>query len=223
MNIIERFMQYIRFDTQSNPETGLTPSSPGQMIFARSLADELKKIGMQEVKLDHNGYLMATLPSNIEKNVPVIGFIAHLDTSPDISGRNVNAHVVVNYDGRDIELNDEKSIYLSPEDFPELKQYIKQDLIVTDGTTLLGADDKAGIAEIVTAMEYLLSHKEIKHGKVRIAFTPDEEIGKGADRFDVKRFGAEWAYTVDGGEIGEFEYENFNAATAKITVKGRNL
>ena len=223
MNIIERFIRYIGFDTQSNTETGLTPSTPGQMLFAKELAAELKRIGLKEVKLDSNGYLMATLPSNIDTEVPVIGFIAHMDTSPEMSGRNVKARVIVKYDGKDILLNEKENIILSPKDFPELKKYIKQDLIVTDGTTLLGADDKAGIAEIVTAMEYLLTHPEIKHGKIRIAFTPDEEIGMGAHRFDVGKFGAEWAYTVDGGEIGELEYENFNGANAKITIRGRNV
>ena len=223
MNIIERFIRYIGFDTQSNTETGLTPSTPGQMLFAKELAAELKRIGLKEVKLDSNGYLMATLPSNIDTEVPVIGFIAHMDTSPEMSGRNVKARVIVKYDGKDILLNEKENIILSPKDFPELKKYIKQDLIVTDGTTLLGADDKAGIAEIVTAMEYLLTHPEIKHGKIRIAFTPDEEIGMGAHRFDVGKFGAEWAYTIDGGEIGELEYENFNGANAKITIRGRNV
>jgi tripeptide aminopeptidase len=223
MNLIERFIRYVSFDTQSDTETGLTPSTPGQMLFARELAGELKKIGMSEVKLDQNGYLTATLPSNVDKKVPVIGFIAHIDTSPDMSGKNVNARVVVKYDGKDIILNQKENIILSPTEFPELKKYIKQDLIVTDGTTLLGADDKAGVTEIITAMEYLITHPEIKHVKIRIAFTPDEEIGKGAHKFDVEKFGADWAYTMDGGEIGELEFENFNAALAKITIKGRNV
>jgi len=223
MNLIERFMKYIGFDTQSNPETGLTPSTPGQVYFAKELVAELKKIGLQEVKLDPNGYVTATLPANTDKEVPVVGFIAHIDTSPDMCGKNVNARVIVKYNGKDIILNEKEKIILSPKEFPELKKYIKQDLIVTDGTTLLGSDDKAGIAEIITAMEYLIQHPEIKHGKVRIAFTPDEEIGKGTHKFDVKKFNADWAYTVDGGEIGELEYENFNAALAKITIKGRNV
>ena len=223
MNLIERFMKYIGFDTQSNPETGLTPSTPGQVYFAKELVAELKKIGLQEVKLDPNGYVTATLPANTDKEVPVVGFIAHIDTSPDMCGKNVNARVIVKYNGKDIILNEKEKIILSPKEFPELKKYIKQDLIVTDGTTLLGSDDKAGIAEIITAMEYLMQHPEIKHGKVRIAFTPDEEIGKGTHKFDVKKFNADWAYTVDGGEIGELEYENFNAALAKITIKGRNV
>ena len=223
MNIIERFIRYIGCDTQSNPDTGLTPSTPGQILFAKELAAELKQIGMKEIKIDTNGYLMATLPATTNKKVPVIGFIAHMDTSPDMSGKNVKARVVVKYDGKDILLNEKEKIILSPKDFPELKKYTNQDLIVTDGTTLLGADDKAGIAEIITAMEYLITHPEIEHGKVRIAFTPDEEIGKGAKKFDVKKFGAEWAYTIDGGETGELEYENFNAAAALITIKGRNV
>ncbi|MCD7972290.1 MAG: peptidase T [Candidatus Azobacteroides sp.] len=223
MNIIERFIKYVGYDTQSNADTGLTPSTPGQILFAKELAAELKGIGLKEVKLDSNGYLMATLPSNTEEEVPAIGFIAHMDTSPDMSGKNVNARVIVKYDGKDIVLNQKENIILSPKDFPELKKYKNQDLIVTDGTTLLGADDKAGIAEIVTAMEYLISHPQIKHGKIRIAFTPDEEIGKGAEKFDVKKFGTKWAYTMDGGELGELEYENFNAAGAKITIKGRNV
>lgn len=223
MNIIERFIRYVGYNTQSNSDTGLTPSTPGQISFAKDLAVELKAIGMTEIKLDANGYLMATLPANTDKETPVIGFIAHLDTSPDMPGKNVNARVVVKYDGKDIILNEEEKIILSPKDFPELKKYKNQDLIVTDGTTLLGSDDKAGIAEIISAMEYLIAHPDIKHGKVRIAFTPDEEIGKGIQKFDVKKFGAEWAYTVDGGEIGELEYENFNAASAKVTIKGRNV
>ena len=223
MNLIERFMKYVGFDTQSNPETGLTPSTPGQILFAKELVAELKKIGLQEVKLDQNGYVMATLPANTDKKIPVVGFIAHIDTCPDMTGKNVNARVIIKYNGKDIILNEEENIILSPKKFPELKKYIKQDLIVTDGTTLLGADDKAGIAEIITAMEYLIQHPEIKHGKIRIAFTPDEEIGKGAHKFDVKKFNADWAYTLDGGEIGELEFENFNAASAKITIKGRNV
>lgn len=187
------------------------------------LAEELERIGLTEVTLDDNGYLMASLPSNIDKDVPVVGFIAHLDTSPDMSGRHVSPRIVKNYDGKDIVLCAEEDIVLKPSEFPELHHYIGQDLIVTNGKTLLGADDKAGIAEIVTAMEYLLKHPEIKHGKIRIAFNPDEEIGKGAHKFDVKAFGADWAYTMDGGEIGELEYENFNAAVARVTFKGRNV
>ena len=223
MNLTDRFLHYVSFDTQSDELTNMTPSTPGQMIFARELEKELKKIGMTEISLDENGYLMASLPSNIDKDVPVIGFIAHLDTSPDMSGRHVTPRIVKNYDGKDIVLCEEENVILKTSDFPEVLHYVGQDLIVTNGKTLLGADDKAGIAEIITAMEYLIQHPEIKHGKIRIAFTPDEEIGKGAHKFDVKKFGAQWAYTLDGGEIGELEYENFNAAVAKITFKGRNV
>lgn len=223
MNITDRFIKYTSFVTTSDPKTNLTPSTPGQMIFAQYLVDELKSIGLSEVELDSNGYIMATLPSNTDRIVPVIGFISHMDTSPDMTGRNVKARVVYNYDGNDILLNDEKVIVLETNRYPEIKNYIGQDIIVTDGTTLLGADDKAGLTAIVSAMEYLIAHPEIKHGKIRIGFTPDEEIGQGADHFDVAKFGAEWAYTIDGGEIGELEYENFNAAGAKITFKGLNV
>ncbi|GHT19651.1 peptidase T [Bacteroidia bacterium] len=223
MNITDRFLKYVSFHTTSDENTNLTPSTPGQMIFSKYLAEELKNIGLQTVALDSNGYLMATLPSNIDKPVPTIGFIAHVDTSPDASGKNINPSIIANYDGKDILLNKEKNIVLQTALYPEIEQYKGQDIIVTDGTTLLGADDKAGIAEIVQAMEYLLAHPEIKHGNVRIGFTPDEEIGQGADHFDVKKFNAEWAYTMDGGEIGELEYENFNAAGAKITFKGLNV
>lgn len=223
MHITERFLKYVSFHTTSDTETNLTPSTPGQLVFAKFLAEELASIGLSEIDLDKNGYIMATLPANTEKEIPVIGFISHLDTSPDMSGRNIKPRVVLNYDGNDILLNEEKVIILETTKYPEIKQYIGQDIIVTDGTTLLGADDKAGIAEIVTAMEYLIAHPEIKHGKIRIGFTPDEEIGQGADYFDVNKFGAEWAYTMDGGEIGELEFENFNAASAKITFKGINV
>ena len=223
MNVVERFLQYVKFDTQSDELTNMTPSTPGQMIFAQHLEKELHELGFEEITLDENGYLMATLPSNIDKEVPTIGFIAHLDTSPDMSGRHVNPRIVENYDGNDIILNTEKGVVLSPSEFPELMHYVGQDLIVTDGNTLLGADDKAGIAEIISAMVYLKEHPEIKHGKIRIAFNPDEEIGQGAHKFDVAHFGADWAYTMDGGEIGELEYENFNAAVAKVTFTGRNV
>ncbi|MBQ7823595.1 MAG: peptidase T [Bacteroidaceae bacterium] len=223
MNVVDRFLSYTKFDTQSDELTNMTPSTPGQMIFAQALQKELGQIGMTEISLDENGYLMASLPANTNKEVPVIGFIAHLDTSPDLSGHNVSPRIVKNYDGGYITLCAEENTVLSPEDFPELKKYIGEDLIVTNGKTLLGADDKAGIAEIISAMDYLIQHPEIKHGKIRIAFTPDEEIGKGAHKFNVKNFGAKWAYTLDGGEIGELEYENFNAAIAKITFKGRNV
>lgn len=223
MNVVDRFLQYVKFDTQSDELTNMTPSTPGQMIFAQHLEKELHELGFEEITLDENGYLMATLPSNIDKEVPTIGFIAHLDTSPDMSGRHVNPRVVENYDGNDIILNTEKGVVLSPSEFPELMHYVGQDLVVTDGNTLLGADDKAGIAEIISAMVYLKEHPEIKHGKIRIAFNPDEEIGQGAHKFDVAHFGADWAYTMDGGEIGELEYENFNAAVAKVTFTGRNV
>lgn len=223
MNITERFLKYVSFHTTSDAATNLTPSTPGQLVFAQYLVEELKSIGLSEVDLDRNGYIMATLPSNTDKEVPVIGFIAHMDTSPDMSGKHIKARVVTNYDGNDILLNEEKLIVLETNTYPEIKQYIGQDIIVTDGTTLLGADDKAGLTEIVTAMEYMLAHPEIKHGKIRVGFTPDEEIGQGADYFDVAKFGAEWAYTMDGGEIGELEYENFNAASAKITIAGLNV
>ena len=223
MNVLNRFLQYVKFDTQSDELTNMTPSTPGQMIFAQHLEKELQELGFEEITLDENGYLMATLPSNIDKEVPTIGFIAHLDTSPDISGRHVNPRIVEKYNGESITLNAERGIVLSPTEFPELSHYIGQDLVVTDGNTLLGADDKAGIAEIISAMVYLKEHPEIKHGKIRIAFNPDEEIGQGAHKFDVEHFGADWAYTMDGGEIGELEYENFNAAVAKVTVTGRNV
>jgi tripeptide aminopeptidase len=223
MNLIERFLHYVSKDTQSDELTQMTPSTPGQMAFAQDLKAELEAMGLTEVTLDENGYLMASLPSNTDKAVPVIGFIAHMDTSPDLSGRNVKPRIVKAYPGGDIVLNEAQGIVLSPNDFPELNSYVGQDLIVTNGLTLLGADDKAGIAEIVTAMQYLIDHPEIKHGKIRVAFTPDEEIGLGAHKFDVAQFGAQWAYTMDGGEVGELEYENFNAAVARVTFKGRNV
>jgi tripeptide aminopeptidase len=223
MNITDRFLKYVSFTTTSDENTNMTPSTPGQMLFAKYLVDELIALGLTEVDLDKNGYVMATLPANTDKQIPTIGFIAHMDTSPDMSGRHVKARVVLNYDGENITLNEEKGIVFETEKYPEILQYKGQDIVVTDGTTLLGADDKAGLAAIVTAMEYLVAHPEIKHGKIRVGFTPDEEIGQGADHFDVKKFNAEWAYTIDGGEIGELEYENFNAASAKITFKGTNV
>ena len=224
MKLVDRFLQYVKFDTQSDELTNLTPSTPGQMIFARHLKDELESLGFKDITLDENGYLMATLPGNISDHaVPTVGFIAHLDTSPDMSGRHVSPRIVENYDGGDIVLNESTGVVLSPNDFPELESYKGQALIVTDGNTLLGADDKAGIAEIITAVEFLKEHPEIKHGPVRIAFNPDEEIGRGAHKFDVARFAADFAYTMDGGEIGELEYENFNAAVARVTFKGRNV
>ncbi|MDE5979853.1 MAG: peptidase T [Muribaculaceae bacterium] len=224
MNVTDRFLRYVKYDTQSDELTNLTPSTPGQFLFAQVLEKELRELGLEEITLDANGYLMATLPANTDKqDVPTIGFIAHLDTSPDMSGRNVKPRIVKAYEGGDIILNEADGVKLSPSQFPELLNYLGQDLIVTDGTTLLGADDKAGIAEIISAVVYLQKHPEIKHGKIRVAFNPDEEIGQGAHKFDVGRFGADWAYTMDGGEIGELEYENFNAAVAKVTFKGRNV
>lgn len=224
MNVTDRFLRYVKYDTQSDELTNLTPSTPGQFKFAQVLEKELRELGLEEISLDENGYLMATLPANTDKaGVPTIGFIAHLDTSPDMSGHNVKPRIVESYDGGDITLNEGEHIILSPSQFPELLNYLGQNLIVTDGTTLLGADDKAGIAEIISAVVYLQKNPEIKHGKIRMAFNPDEEIGQGAHKFDVGRFGADWAYTMDGGEIGELEYENFNAAVAKVTFKGRNV
>jgi tripeptide aminopeptidase len=224
MDLIERFLGYVRVDTQSDEQTGLTPSTPGQMIFAEQLRDELVALGLSDVELDGNGYLYATLPANSDRNdLPVIGFIAHMDTSPDMSGKGVSPRIVRNYDGNDIVLNEAQGIVLRPSYYPELLDHKGEDLIVTDGTTLLGADDKAGIAEIVTAMEYLMAHPEIKHGKIRIAFNPDEEIGLGAHKFNVEKFGCQWAYTMDGGELGELEYENFNAAVAHVTFRGVNV
>lgn len=223
MNVVDRFLQYVKFDTQSDEYTNLTPSTPGQMIFAQHLKQELQSMGLSEISLDDNGYLMATLPANTKKELPTVGFIAHLDTSPDMSGRHVTPRIIENYEGGDILLNGENGIILSPDQFPELNDYIGQPLIVTDGNTLLGADDKAGIAEIITAVDYLKMHPEIEHGKIRIAFNPDEEIGLGAHKFDVELFGADWAYTMDGGAIGELEFENFNAASAKVIFAGRNV
>jgi tripeptide aminopeptidase len=224
MDLVERFLGYVKVDTQSDEQTGLTPSTPGQMIFAQQLRDELQAIGLSDVELDGNGYLYATLPANTDRtDVPTIGFIAHMDTSPDMNGKGVNPRIVKSYDGNDITLNAERGIVLSPKAYPELLDHKGEDLIVTDGTTLLGADDKAGVAEIVTAMEYLLAHPEIKHGRVRVGFNPDEEIGLGAHKFDVEKFGCEWAYTMDGGELGELEYENFNAAVARVTFRGVNV
>ena len=223
MNLTDRFLKYVKFDTQSDELTNLTPSTPGQYKFAQALEKELHELGLEDISLDENGYLMATLPANTDREVPTVGFIAHLDTSPDLSGHNVNPRIVKAYDGGDITLNADNDVVLSPSEFPELLHYVGQDLIVTDGTTLLGADDKAGIAEIISAVEYLKAHPEIEHGKIRIAFNPDEEIGQGAHKFDVDRFGADWAYTMDGGEVGELEYENFNAAVANVTFKGRNV
>lgn len=223
MTVVDRFLKYVTFATQSDEESGITPSTSGQRVFAEALVKELEALGLEEISLDDNSYLVATLPSNMEdKEVPTIGFISHLDTSPDMSGEGVKPRIV-SYAGGDIVLNEAENIVLSPRMFPEMEQYIGQDLIVTDGTTLLGADDKAGVAAIISAVAYLKEHPEIKHGKIRIGFTPDEEIGAGADHFDVEKFGCEFAYTVDGGEIGELEYENFNAAAAKVVFSGRNV
>ena len=221
MKLVNRFLSYVSFETTSCAASKTTPSTAGQLVFANFLANELRKIRLHDVTVDDNGYLTATLPANTNKKIPTIGFIAHLDTSPDVSGSNPQARIVKNYDGKDIFLNDDVILHTS--EFPEIVQYKGQDIIVTDGTTLLGADDKAGIAEIVTAMEYFVEHPEIEHGTVRVAFTPDEEIGQGAAHFDVDKFAAEWAYTIDGGEIGELEYENFNAAIAEIKFVGRNV
>lgn len=223
MNVIDRFLGYVKVDTQSDELTNLTPSTPGQMIFAQQLVKELIAIGLTDAEVDNNGYVMATLPANTDKKLPTIGFIAHMDTSPDMTGHNVQPRIVEKYDGGDIVLCAEENIVLKTEDFPEILGYVGNDIIVTNGKTLLGADDKAGIAEIMTAMEYLIANPDIKHGKIRVAFTPDEEIGQGADHFDVKKFGADFAYTMDGSDQGIIEFENFNAALAKVSFKGRNV
>jgi tripeptide aminopeptidase len=221
--IIERLTRYVKVDTQSNEESETCPSTPGQLMLAHILVDELISIGMKEVTIDENGYVMATLPSNTDKTVPTIGFLAHLDTATDFTGKNVNPQIVENYDGKEVVLNESLNIVLSPSDFPELMNYKGHTLITTDGTTLLGADNKAGITEIMTAMAFLIQHPEIKHGEIRVAFTPDEEIGRGPHKFDVTAFDAKYAYTVDGGPLGELQYESFNAAAAKITVNGTNV
>ena len=223
MTLVERFLKYVSFDTQSSDESGVTPSTDKQMVFAQYLKTELEDLGLEEIELDEHGYLYATLPANTDKPVPTVGFIAHMDTSPDCSGANVNPRIVENYDGSDIVLCAEEGIILSPAQFPELLDHKGEDLIVTDGKTLLGADDKAGIAEIVAAMAWLKEHPEVKHGRIRVGFNPDEEIGMGAHKFDVEKFGCEFAYTMDGSEVGELEFENFNAAGAKFTIKGRNV
>jgi len=220
-HLIDRFKSYVIIDTQSDPNTETTPSSDKQWDLANALVTELKQIGMEDVTIDTHAYIMATLPANVDENVPVIGFVSHFDTSPDFTGANVNPQLIENYDGGDIVLNETENIVLSPAEFDDLLLYKGQTLITTDGTTLLGADDKAGIAEIISAMEYLIDHPEIKHGKIRVGFTPDEEIGQGAHKFDVDKFGAEWAYTMDGSRVGELEYENFNAAGAVVTIKGK--
>ncbi|NNE78140.1 MAG: peptidase T, partial [Pricia sp.] len=221
--IMDRFLSYVKIDTQSDPNSKTTPSTEKQWHLANELVDELEAIGMEEATIDDNAYIMATLPSNIEAEVPTIGFIAHFDTTPDFTGANVNPQIIENYDGKDIVLNALENIVLSPDYFEDLAMYTGQTLITTDGNTLLGADDKAGITEIITAMEYLIDHPEIKHGKIRVGFTPDEEIGRGAHKFNVEKFGADWAYTIDGSQVGELEYENFNAAGAKVIVKGKSV
>ncbi len=223
MNVVDRFLGYVKVDTQSDELTNLTPSTPGQMLFAQQLVNELIAIGLTDAEVDNNGYVMATLPANTDKELPTIGFIAHMDTSPDMSGHNVQPRIVEKYDGGNITLCPEENIILKTEDFPEILGYVGDDIIVTNGKTLLGADDKAGIAEIMSAMEFLIANPDIKHGKIRVAFTPDEEIGQGADHFDVKKFGADFAYTMDGSDQGIIEFENFNAALAKVTFKGRNV
>lgn len=221
--LINRFTSYVKIDTQSDENNPAYPSTPGQLVLANQLVDELKQIGLEEVTIDENGYVMATLPSNTKKDVPTIGFLAHVDTATDFTGKNVNPQIIEAYEGDDIVLNEKLAIVLSPREFPSLSNYVGHTLITTDGTTLLGADNKAGIAEIMTAMAYLIEHPEIKHGKIRVAFTPDEEIGRGPHKFNVKAFNAKFAYTVDGGPLGELEYESFNAAGAKITIKGTNI
>ena len=220
-HILDRFLRYVTVDTESDPNSNTTPSSEKQWVLAKQLAEELEQIGMTEVSIDENAYVMATLPSNADHKVPAIGFISHFDTSPDFTAANVKPQIIEHYDGKDIVLNKEQNIILSPNYFEDLLLYKGQTLITTDGTTLLGADDKAGVCEIVSAMEYLIQHPEIKHGPIKVGFTPDEEIGRGAHKFDIKKFGAQWAYTMDGSQIGELEYENFNAASAVITIKGK--
>ena len=220
--VVQRFLKYVTFDTTANPNNSNCPSSEGQRVFANYLVEELKSLGLEDAHVDENSYVMATLRGNTE-GVETIGFISHLDTAPDVTGKNVKPKIIKNYDGKDIVLNEELNIITSPKDYPDLKEFIGEDLIVTDGTTLLGADDKAGISEIVTAIEYLVNNPEIKHGDIKIGFTPDEEIGRGADLFNVEKFGAKYAYTIDGGIMGELQYENFNAAAAKITIQGRNV
>lgn len=221
--LIDRFIGYATIDTQSNPNSPTTPSTDKQWTLARKLADELKTIGMQEVSIDDKAFVMATLPTNVLHEVPVIGFISHFDTSPDFTAENICPKIITNYDGKDLVLNAERNIILSPDYFEELLQYVGQTLITTNGLTLLGADDKAGITEIMTAMEYLINHPEVRHGKIRVAFSPDEEIGRGAHSFDVEKFGADWAYTIDGGPVGELEYESFNAAAADIAITGKSV
>ncbi len=222
-HIIDRFISYVTIDTESDPNSDTTPSTKKQLVLANLLVKELTDMGMSEITIDENGYVMATLAANVDHHVPVIGFVSHYDTTPDFTGANVKPQIIKNYDGEDIVLNAAENIILSPKYFKDLLQYKGQTIITTDGTTLLGADDKAGLTEIMSAMEYLINHPEIKHGKIRVGFTPDEEIGRGAHKFDVEKFGAAWAYTMDGSQIGELEYENFNAAGAKLTFKGKSV
>jgi tripeptide aminopeptidase len=222
-SVLDRFLRYVTIDTKADPESGITPSSAGQLAFGALLLNELNRIGLSDAMVDANGYVTALLPSNTSKELPVVGFIAHLDTSPDFDASNVKPKIVKNYSGGDIVLNNALGIVLKPDEFPELNLYLGNDIVTTDGTTLLGADDKAGVAEIMAAMDFLVQHPEIQHGNIRVCFTPDEEIGQGADHFDVAGFGAHFAYTIDGGQIGELEYENFNAALAKVTIHGRNV
>ncbi|GAA0784977.1 peptidase T [Hathewaya limosa] len=221
--LVDRFLHYVSFDTCSSEESNTFPSTSKQLVLAKELAKELKELGLKNANVDEYGYVMAELPANTDKKIPTIGFIAHMDTSPEMPGNDVKPQIVENYDGGDIILNKEKNIVLSPKEYPEIKDYVGQSIITTDGTTLLGADDKAGIAEIITAMDYLINHPEIKHGKIMVGFTPDEEVGGGADHFDVKKFGADFAFTLDGSEPGEFVYETFNAAGAKVIIKGNNV
>jgi tripeptide aminopeptidase len=220
--VVERFLEYVKFDTQSDENSQTFPSTEKQIDFAKVLKKEMEQIGIK-AELDEYGYLMGTLEKNIDEGTPTIGFIAHMDTTPEVSGKNVQAQIIKNYDGKDVVLNSEGNIVLKSSEYPHLKNYIGKDLIVTNGTTVLGADDKAGIAEIMTAAEYLINHQEIKHGRIKIAFTPDEEIGRGVDKFDVVKFGAKYAYTLDGDELGSLEFENFNAASAQIIIKGKNI
>ncbi|MDT0644701.1 peptidase T [Zunongwangia sp. F363] len=221
--LIDKFISYVKIDTQSDPESSSTPSTEKQWDLANKLVEELKEMGMQDVTIDEHAYVMASLPANVAHKVPVIGFVSHFDTTPDFSGTNVNPQIIDKYDGKDIILNKKKNIVLSPDYFEDLEQYKGQTIITTDGTTLLGADDKAGITEIMTAMQYLIDNPQIEHGEIRICFTPDEEIGRGAHKFDVKKFGAEWAYTMDGSQVGELEYENFNAAGAVVKIFGKSV
>lgn len=221
--VLERFLNYVKFDTQSKEGSETYPSTETQRIYAEYLKNELISIGMKDVEVDEHSYVFATLPSNIDREIPPLGFMAHMDTAPNMSGKNVNPKVIENYDGKDIVLNEKENIILSPSYYPEILKYVGDDIVVTDGTTLLGADDKGGIAEIVTAMEYLINHPEIKHGKIRVCFTPDEEIGKGVEYLEPEKFGVKFAYTVDGGEVGELQFENFNAAKALIEINGVDI